>query len=121
MISIVPTPKATPQPPEQRGSSRHKVDIRLKVIARSGGKNLAIFARASDLSEGGLALFIPADLVVGDTVELEFKLPQSRLPLRIKAAVRRRDNFRYGIEFITLSGAQRDDIKRLCDHLSLLQ
>ena len=45
-------------------------------------------------------------------------LPLSPYPLKVRAIVRYRQGLRYGFEFLTLSEAQRDTIRRVCDMLA---
>ena len=42
--------------------SRFKVEVRVKVVLANHG---AIYGQGSDISEGGMALFVPTELVSG--------------------------------------------------------
>jgi c-di-GMP-binding flagellar brake protein YcgR len=84
---------------------RFTVDIRLKASFKRNNMPLTVFGRGSDVSQGGMAAYIPSDLPVGTSVDLELSLPyvSGEQPIRIIAAVRNRNGFRYGLEYIALS------------------
>jgi hypothetical protein len=106
---------------EQRRSPRYNVDVRLRLIVAKSGKSQVVHGRGNDISENGMALFVAHEMEVGQRLEVEFTLPYSRQPLRVGIAVRNRNGYRYGVEFLTLSVPQRDEILRLCKALTLLQ
>src|SRR4051794_22002718 len=82
---------------------RYQIDIRVKVAHGNGPARSSAHGRGSDVSEGGMALYAPVDLKVGDVVDLELTLPYSQQPLKLLGTVRNRNNFRYGIEYISPS------------------
>ena len=101
----------------QRRSARYKLDLRGKIVYRRNGLNQSAMARGQDLSEGGMAMFVPIDFHQEDTLEVEFTLPHSRLPLRIQAIVRNKDGHHYGLEFLNLTEAQKQEIIRMCERM----
>lgn len=101
--------------------SRHRIDVRLTAFANREAKELKFTGQASDISIGGMAVHVAADLQQGEPVRVELTLPYSRLPLRVDARVNNRTGNRYGLEFVALSIEQRDGIQRLCDTLTLLE
>lgn len=70
-----------------------------------------VIVRSHELSEGGMSVVSPLELPMSEVVEVEFTLTGVRLPLRIKALVRNRNGSRYGLEFLSLTDAQKADIK----------
>lgn len=104
---------------QQRKLPRYRVDVRAKVIYRRNGLNQSAIARGQDVSAGGMAMFVPIELRKEDALEIEFTLPHSRLPLRIRAVVRNADGHRYGLEFLNLADAQKQEITRMCETLML--
>ena len=54
----------------------------------------------------------------GEIVSLEIPLPLSPYPIKVRAIVRYRQGLRYGFEFLTLSTAERDTIRRVCEMLA---
>ena len=104
-----------------RRSPRYNVDVRIKLVVAKDGKNQMVHGRGNDISENGMAMFVAHELAIDQRLEIEFTLPYSRQPLRIGIMVRNRNGYRYGVEFMTLSAPQKDEIARLCKALTLLQ
>lgn len=94
---------------------RVQAELRAKVTY-TREKTLQIAnGRSQDLGESGMAVYVPVELTIGDSVELEFTVPRSHAPLRIRATVRNRMGFRYGMEFVVISKAQREEIARFVE------
>jgi len=55
-------------------------------------------ARTIDISNSGISAILPIELAIGETVELDLKVP-SRPARRLTAIVRSRSAFRHGFEF----------------------
>lgn len=70
------------------------LEAEMKIRSESG----VIPARALDVSESGIAAILPVEMPIGGTVELEIKLPTSRVTAC--AIVRSRNVFRHGFEFV---------------------
>ncbi len=104
-----------------RRSPRYQVDVRLRLIVAKDGKNVVVHGRGNDISENGMAMFVAHELALEQRLEVEFTLPYSRQPLRVRIVVRNRNGYRYGVEFLTLSPPQKEEISRLCKALTLLQ
>ncbi|HVP42441.1 MAG TPA: PilZ domain-containing protein [Terriglobales bacterium] len=113
--------QAAPGGRELRRNPRYHVDVRLKLVVTKDGKSIMIHGRGNDISETGMALFVAHVLEVGQRLEVEFTLPYSRQPLRVGITVRNKNGYRYGVEFMSLSVPQREEILRLCKALTLLQ
>jgi len=54
----------------------------------------------------------------GEVVSMEFQLPLSSYPLKLRAIVRYRQGLHYGFEFLTLNQEQRNSIQRVCEMLA---
>src|SRR3954468_14788634 len=93
---------------------RFQVDLRLKITCNRTGDKLMVFGQGSDVSEGGMAGYIPAELNNGDVVDLELMLPYSasKEPIKVKATVRNRNGFRYGLEYLPMTDAVREALLR---------
>jgi c-di-GMP-binding flagellar brake protein YcgR len=107
--------------PTQRRHVRLKVDLRVKVHFSTAGIRTFILGQGNDVSEGGMACYIPTDLYVGDRVDIEVVLPYGRRPIVITAEVRNRNSFRYGLEFIGIQEADRAVLLRSLTALSKAQ
>ncbi len=109
-----------PQYSITRRWKRYKVDLRVKVAYSRDGAKLVAHGRGQDVSEGGMALFVPVELEMTDIIEIDFTLPYSSTALRLKAGLRNRTGFRYGIEFLGMTENQKQSIRRLCEAMTLL-
>lgn len=115
----------TLQPPpssgaENRRHGRAQLDIRVVWVQGAGSTVKGAIGRACDLSEGGISAVLPVRIPIGEVSELQFSLPGVKEPFRARVVVRSADGFRYGFEFLALTGAQREAIKRVCSTLSVL-
>lgn len=61
-----------------------------------------------DVSEGGVGALVEGSLQVGDTVELDLKLPD--FELNVAGIVRHTSSLRSGFEFLGLTGEERQRI-----------
>ena len=107
----------------ERRWPRYKVDLRLKVTlpesAVSAGRNFT-FGQGSDVSEGGMAAYIPSELNVGDVMGLEFVLPYAKETISLRAEVRNRNGFRYGLEYVLISEAHQLLMRKSLQTLALM-
>jgi hypothetical protein len=107
----------------ERRWPRYKVDLRLKVTlpdsANAGGRNFT-FGQGSDVSEGGMAAYIPSELNVGDVVGIEFVLPYSKETITLRAEIRNRNGFRYGLEYVLISEAHQQLMRKALQTLALM-
>lgn len=107
---------------EARRFQRFRVDIRLRMITGPANNNRTVFARGSNISEGGLRAFVPADLALGDMVTLELILPYSDKKISVRGMLRNREGFSYGVEYAaSTTQEEREHIARVCNTLALIQ
>src|SRR5438105_3147308 len=114
------TPEPTPTPSDNRRHSRAKLDIRVVWVQGGGSTVKGAIGRACDLSEGGISAVLPTRIPVGEISELQFSLPGVKAPFRARVVVRSADGFRYGFEFLALTSAQREGIRKVCSALAVL-
>jgi c-di-GMP-binding flagellar brake protein YcgR len=102
---------------------RYHVDIRFKAILTKYKNPVVLFGQGTDVSEGGMAAYIPTVLAVSETIELEFALPylSGQKPIHIRAVVRNCNGFRYGLEYVSLTDADRELLLKSLTALSLAQ
>jgi hypothetical protein len=103
------------QPPfsnEQRANPRFILDVPLRIHFREGE---LILGQTVDISESGVSVMVPLEMVIGQQIELDFKLPCG--PVNVHAVVKNKNAFRYGLEFV-LADKERTIIKRGCRDLS---
>lgn len=104
----------TEEKPNRRRCRRVTLEARVTWMQGDGSTVRGASGRASDISEGGISAFLPADLAIGQMSAIEFSLPNCKDVFRVKVIARTRDSFRYGFEFVTLSATQRQHISRWC-------
>ncbi len=79
---------------------------------RDGRGVQGIPGRSLDLGEGGIAAILAGTVSPGDSVAVEFLLPEMGLGLHAKAVVRHHADLRCGLEFFGLSLEQQAMIRR---------
>jgi PilZ domain len=97
---------------------RHALDVRVSVHAFRSGESVSFWGRSSELGEDGVGATLTGELEAGEVVSMELALPMAPFPIKFRALVRYRDGLRHGFEFLALSAAQRDEIRRICETLS---
>jgi hypothetical protein len=120
-LNIPGTAVLVEQQESVRRWERFTVDIRMKASFKRNGMPLTVFGRGSDVSQGGMAAYIPSELPVGTSVDLELSLPylSGEQPIRIIASVRNRNGFRYGLEYVALSDSDKERLLKSLRALSL--
>ena len=103
---------------ESRRYPRLAIDVRVEVSMFQSGEFRSCWGRTTELGRDGIGATLTADLELGEIVTLEIPLPLSPYPLKIRAIVRYCDGLRYGFEFLTLTEAQRETVRRVCEILN---
>ena len=85
-----------------RRSRRYSINTHLKILRFVNGAKKIIPGYARKISMGGMAVFIPAQLSRGETVEIEFAFPGFKERLAVHGVVRSTDKFQYGVKFINV-------------------
>lgn len=98
-------------PASRRRVPRYPIDVSLDVIALQSGIPHNMPGRCCDLSEAGLGAVVAGELVAGQSVALELRLPNVGLPVRARAQVRHQYHLRCGLQFVGLSVEQREMIR----------
>ncbi len=80
------------------------------MVLRSGVPD-TVPGRSMNVCERGIAAVLAGELVDGEVVGVEVRLPQVADPLRARAMVRHQDKLRCGLEFLGLTTEQRADIR----------
>jgi TonB family protein len=95
----------------RRSLPRYLIDVSLDVIALQSGIPYNMPGRCCDLSESGLGAVVAGELLAGQSVALELRLPNVGLPVRARALVRYQERMRCGLQFVGLSVEQREKIR----------
>ena len=80
------------------------------TVLRSGIPD-TLPGRSVNLGEGGVSAVLAGELLPGEAVGVEIRLPQVADPLRTRALVRHQDKLRSGLEFVGLSAEQQAAIR----------
>jgi TonB family protein len=95
----------------RRSLPRYAIDVSLDVVALQSGIPYNMPGRCCDLSESGLGAVVAGELLAGQSVALELRLPNVGLPVRARAQVRYQERMRCGLQFVGLSVEQREKIR----------
>jgi TonB family protein len=97
--------------PSRRRRLRFRVQAPLDVTVLRSGIPDTLPGRSVNLGEGGVAAVRAGELLPGEAVGVEVRLPLAADPLRTRALVRHHDKLRAGLEFVGLSGEQQAAIR----------
>ena len=75
--------------------------------------------RSTELGLDGIGATLTGNLEPGEVVSLEFPLPVSPYPLKLRAVVRYRIGLHYGFEFLTPTADQKSFLERVCQMLAV--
>jgi len=106
---------------ERRRWERYPVNLRTKITINCGGETSSFFGEATDLSHGGLKLFMPRDVAAGIIVLVELAFPYNARSVALRGMIRNRAGFSYGIEFIRINKHEQEIIDLTCKALQLLK
>ncbi len=121
-MAVDPSSGTRPSEPkpyeEMRRYPRVKSDIRVRVFFPPRNPTADSFGRGYDISEAGMAIYVPLELAVGQQVLVVLEVPQCRVRLGLVATVRNANGYRYGVEFVTLTNTERKELKRALEELA---
>jgi TonB family protein len=100
----------TREKPSRRRAPRYRVQAPLDVTVLRSGVPDTLPGRSLNLGERGLAAMLAGEVLPGEAVGLEIRLPQAD-PLRTRALVRNQDKLRCGLEFVGISAEQQATIR----------
>ncbi len=93
--------------PSRRRVPRFPLQMPVDISVLRSGIPDTLPGRSTNMGERGVAAVIAGELVPGETVGLEINLPTSTEPLRTRATVKYQHELRCGLEFVSMSPAQR--------------
>ncbi len=97
--------------PSRRRGLRYRLQAPLDVTVLRSGIPDTLPGRSVNLGEGGVAAVLAGELLPGEAVGVEIRLPMAADPLRTRALVRHHDRLRSGMEFVGLSLEQQAAIR----------
>jgi hypothetical protein len=86
-----------------------------------GERAEAVRGCSVNINEAGLAGLFATEWEVGTSLTLQFSVPFTSTPVKVRAVVRNRTSYRYGFEFVDLAPEHRGTINRTCRMLGLFQ
>jgi hypothetical protein len=116
MASSAPGRKKTA--PYTRRYPRYPMDVRMNVNVFRHGEITYLWGRSTELGLDGIGGTLTGNLEPGEVVSLEFPLPLSPYPLKLRAIVRYRIGLHYGFEFLTPTADQKSSLERVCQMLA---
>jgi len=72
-----------------------------------------------NINQAGIAGLFATEWDLGASVNLQFSVPFTSTPVRVRAVVRNRTSYQYGFEFIDLTPEHTNTINRTCRMLGL--
>src|SRR6476660_9087092 len=90
--------------------ARYSVNLRLRLRIATPSGHEYMLGQARDVSQGGMAVYVPVELDVGDIAAMELFFPNSQEPITLSAVVKNRIGFKYGVEFVSPSPDQQQAI-----------
>ncbi len=99
---------------------RIRSDIRVRAFTPPDFPALDGFGRGYDISEAGMAIYVPLRLAPEEEVLVVFQVPLLSEKLGLRGRVRYARDFRYGIEFAALDERDRQELRRALDHLAVI-
>jgi hypothetical protein len=103
----------------RRRYPRHQLDVRILVHTFREGVSNTIWGRSNAVGQEGIGATLTGHLEIGEVVALEYPLPLSPHPMKLRAIVRYKNGFQYGLEFLAVDAAQRQALQRACEILPL--
>jgi PilZ domain len=102
---------------DMRRSQRHKINLHVMVSTLVRGINKLIPAYGRNLGEGGMCVFVPAQLSLGDVVDLAVQFPGAETKTVVRGRIRGVERFNYSIEFTSVDERTRQLIADSCQLL----
>ncbi len=106
------SPPTTPK----RSVPRYKLAVPLDLTVLRSGIPDNIRGRTLEIGEGGMGVVVAAQLLLGESVRVEFLLPHMTTPVRATAVVRYQRAQCFGLQFLRLPDEQQSIIRYWTRH-----
>lgn len=95
---------ASPDPNRRvRRHPRYTCNFPVTVTLFAGDNYRRLDAHCKNLSEAGMGILLAEELEAGEVVSLSFSFPESSRGWELRAVLRYRRGYHYGLEFIAVS------------------
>ena len=98
-----------PSPVNTRRWPRHEADLPVQVAAVGTRTRTLVPGRGTEISEGGMALYVGIESRAHDLIEIEF---HSLLNARVTGVIRSRSGYCYGLEFLSPLAIEKESSQR---------
>jgi len=99
------------RPASTRSVPRYKLTVPLALTVLRSGISNHIPGHALEIGEGGMGVVPASQLLVGESVRVEFLVPHTSLPLRATAVVRYQHERCFGLQFLRLPAEQQSIVR----------
>ena len=96
---------------------RYAADIRVAIQVFRPAGTISLWGRSTELGEDGIGATLTEEIEPGEVVSMEFSLPVTSYPMKMRALVRYRTGLRHGFEFLALNQQQHEMLHRVCEIL----
>lgn len=96
---------------QTRKVPRYKLAVPLRLTVLRSGVPDDIPGRTLEIGEGGVGVTVAAQLLLGESVRVEFLLPHMTTPVRATAVVRYQREHCFGLQFLRLPVEQQSIIR----------
>jgi TonB family protein len=110
-MSTGTSPVLSLQITSKRRVPRYKLNVPLDLTVLRSGIPDSIPGRTLEIGEGGLGVVAASQLLLGESVRVEFLLPHTNLPVRATAVVRYQCELYCGLQFLRLPAEQQSIIR----------
>jgi hypothetical protein len=105
------TPAFSQGTASKRSVPRYRLTVPLALtVLRSGIPN-NIPGRTVEIGDGGMGVILASQLLVGESVRVEFLVPHMSSPVRATALVRYQREGRFGLQFLRLPVEQQSIVR----------
>ena len=115
-MSAATTPARSLKTASTRRVPRYKLTVPLDVTVLRSGVPDNIPGRTLEIGEGGMGVVVASQLLLGESVRVEFLLPHTSTPVRATAVVRYQRELSFGIQFLRLPDEQQSIIRYWTRH-----
>lgn len=115
-MSTATTPAHPRRTASTRKVPRYKLTVPLDVIVLRAGIPDNIPGRTLEIGEGGMGVVVASQLLLGESVRVEFLLPHMSRPVRATAVVRYQRELSFGLQFLRLPDEQQSIIRYWTRH-----
>jgi TonB family protein len=115
-MSTGTTPALSPGTTPKRRVPRYKLTVPLDLTVLRSGIPDSIPGRTLEIGEGGIGVVVASQLLLGESVRVEFLLPHMSTPVRATAVVRYQRARCFGLQFLRLPDEQQSIIRYWTRH-----